>query len=124
MNTFLALRHFHLLMVALTGLIFVVRGGLLLCDSPLLQRAPMRILPHVIYTLLLVSGLALAARVGMQPWIWTKLVLLLVFVALGIVVFKRADSLLQRLSGVLLALLIYAFIASVAMTHSPAGWFG
>lgn len=123
MNTFAALKHFHLLMVALTGLIFLWRGVLLLNDSPRLNSKPLRILPHVIYTLLLVSGLALAHQVGMQAWIWTKLILLFAFVVVGVLVFKRAQSPAARLAGLALALLIYAYIGSVAMTHNPAGWF-
>lgn len=123
MNTYVALKHVHLLLVALTGLIFVLRGVLLLNDSPRLDSKPLRILPHVIYTLLLVSGLALAHQVGMQAWIWAKLGLLFAFVIIGVLVFKRARTPVGRLAGLVLALLIYAYIGSVAMTHNPAGWF-
>lgn len=123
MNTFVALKHVHLLTVALTGLIFLLRGVLLLNDSPRLASKPLRVLPHVIYTLLLISGLGLAHQVGMQAWVWTKLVLLFVFIVVGVLVFKRAQSSVGRLAGLGLALLIYAYIGSVAMTHSPAGWF-
>lgn len=123
MNTFVVLKHVHLLLVALTGLIFLWRGMLLLNDSPRLNSKPLRILPHIIYTLLLISGLALAHQVGMQVWVWTKLVMLFVFVAVGVLMFKCAQSSAGRLAGLALALLIYAYIGSVAMTHNPAGWF-
>ena len=61
------------------------------------------------------------------PWLLTKLVLLLVYIALGSMALKRARSRQLRLYYLLAALLCYGFMLSVALTHSPLGalrWLG
>ena len=118
MNTYLALKHTHLLMVALVGLLFLARGALLLRESPALQGRALRILPHALSLLLLLSGLAMVAEYGRMPgWVAAKLVLLFVFIAVGVVTFKRARSGGARMAGLLLGLVIYAAIVGIAVHH-------
>jgi len=57
---YLALKHLHLICVAVSGSGFALRGFWMLTGSPLLERRWVRIVPHVVDTVLLASAIALA----------------------------------------------------------------
>lgn len=117
----MAFKHVHMLSVALVGLLFLWRSVLLLRESPALQGRALRILPHVFALMLLLSGLAMVAEYGSLPgWVAAKLVLLFVFIAAGVVTFKRAKTRNGRMAGVLAGLLLYGVIVSIAVHHG--GW--
>lgn len=124
---YLALKHTHLLFVFLTLALFVLRGIWLFTQSPLLQKKLAKILPHVFSLFLLVSGVGVSVLLGFtpgnQPWILAKLIALIVFIALGIVTFKASNISIGKASWVL-ALGVYAYIISVAITKSPLGFIG
>lgn len=124
---YIALKHLHLTFVVLALLIFFVRGVLLFINSPLLAKKLLKITPHIINTIMLVSGIVLAVSLGMKPgehpWIMAKLIGLVVFVILGVGVFKVRNKLLQKTLWVG-ALLVFAYIVSVALSKSPLGFLG
>lgn len=120
----MAFKHIHLLSVALLGVLFLLRTVLLLLQSPARQARLLRILPHVLATLALVSGLAMVHQFGMVPaWVMVKLALLFAFILAGTMAFQRADKRSTQLVWVAAGLLIYAFIVSVALTRLPLGLF-
>ena len=65
---YLPLKHFHLLTVAVTALMFILRFSWLLRGSPLLQQRWVRIIPHLNDTLLLVSGVLLVTVTHFYPF--------------------------------------------------------
>ncbi len=125
MNTFLALKHLHMLSVALLGLLFLFRGVLLVNGSALLQARPLRILPHAVSAFLLASGFGMVMVSAALPvWVISKLILLVFFILCGVMAFQRADKRSSQLGWLVLGLLTYAFIASIAVTHQPLGLLG
>lgn len=124
---YLLLKHLHVSCVALSGLGFMLRGGLMLVDSPLRQRRFFRIAPHVVDSLLLSSALALTVVVGQYPfvngWLTAKLLGLLLYIVLGSVALKYGRSLTMRAICLVLALIVFGYIVSVALRHHPAGFF-
>lgn len=124
---YIALKHLHLTFVALALLIFFVRGVLLFINSPLLNKKLLKIAPHIINTIMLVSGILLAVNLGMKPgehpWLMAKLIGLVVFIILGVGAFKVRNVLLQKILWVD-ALVVFAYIVSVAITKSPMGFLG
>lgn len=124
---YLLLKHLHVSCVALSGLGFILRGGLMLVDSPLRQRRFFRIAPHVVDSLLLSSALALTVVVGQYPfvngWLTAKLLGLLLYIVLGSVALKYGRSLTVRAICLFLALIVFGYIVSVALRHHPAGFF-
>lgn len=124
---YIALKHLHLTFVALALLIFFVRGVLLFIHSPLLNKKLLKIAPHIINTIMLVSGILLAVSLGMKPgehsWLMAKLIGLVVFIILGVSAFKVRNVLLQKILWVD-ALVVFAYIVSVAITKSPMGFLG
>jgi uncharacterized membrane protein SirB2 len=123
----IALKHLHLTFVVLALLIFCARGVLLFINSPLLAKKLLKITPHIINTIMLVSGIVLAVSLGMKPgghpWLMAKIIGLVVFIILGVGAFKVRNQLLQKTLWIG-ALLVFAYIVSVAITKNPLGFLG
>ena len=121
--SYLALKHLHVTCVVLSGLGFALRGWWMVHGSPLLKSRAARIAPHVVDTLLLGSALAMAWLSGQYPfaqaWLTAKLCGLLVYIGCGTVALKRGKTFSIRVLFLILALLAYAYIVSVALTRSP-----
>ncbi len=126
-TAYLILKHLHVTCVALSGLGFLLRGGLMLADSPLLQARLLRILPHVVDTLLLASALSLAALLGQYPfvagWLTAKVLGLIAYILSGTVALKRGRTKAVRVLFLILALGCFAYIVSVALSRNPWGFF-
>ncbi len=118
-----ALKGLHLTCVTLTLGGMLLRGGWMLGGSPLLGHRLTRILPHVIDTLLLLSGAALAVLTAqyplVQPWLTAKLLALLVYILLGTIALKRGRTQAVRSLALALALVCFAYILAVALSRSP-----
>lgn len=125
--SYLALKHLHLTCVVLSGTGFFLRGLWMLLDSPLLQRRWVRIAPHLIDTLLLGSAVAMAVLSAQYPfvqdWLTAKVLGLLVYILCGAVALRRGRTKRQRAVFYLLALAVFAWIVSVALTRDPLGLF-
>jgi uncharacterized membrane protein SirB2 len=92
--------------------------------SALLQRRWVRILPHVVDTVLLTCGVILAAVIGPnQPWILTKIVLLIAYIGVGTIAIKRGRTTRGKLTAALIAVAIFAYIVGVAITKNSGSWF-
>ncbi len=72
------LKEFHVGFAYLTLASFVVRGLLSIAESPLRNAKWLRIAPHIIDTLLLAFGIALAVTLSLSPlangWLMAKIV--------------------------------------------------
>jgi uncharacterized membrane protein SirB2 len=124
MTTFEMLRATHVGAVVLTGALFVLRGAWMLRSPERLDRRWVRISPHVVDTVLLASAIAMLWVAGWsptQPWIATKIVALLVYIALGTIALKRGRTRGVRAGAFVAALATFAYIVSVALTKSPVG---
>jgi uncharacterized membrane protein SirB2 len=125
MNYFF-IKHLHMSAAVLSILFFVVRAYWSVTSSGLLQRKFVRIAPHVVDTVLLVCGLILAGMLGaaaMQPWILTKIVLLVLYIGVGTVAIKRGKTATTRGVAAVIAVGIFAYIMGVAIRHDPLSWF-
>lgn len=124
---YLALRDLHIASVALSGLLFLLRGILRLADHPVVNRLWLRALSWAIDIVLLAAGVLLMVALHQYPpaqaWLSVKLLLLVLYVALGLAALKRARSRRGRALALLAALLVYAWMIGIALHHHPAGWF-
>jgi uncharacterized membrane protein SirB2 len=124
---YLTLRHVHITCAILTITLFTFRGLLMLADSPWLGSWVLRTLPHVIDTALLTSALMLATAINQYPfstgWLTTKVVLLVVYIVLGHYAIKGGRTKAIRTVAFVAALLVVAFLVSVARAHNPLGIF-
>ncbi|HSG23744.1 MAG TPA: SirB2 family protein [Azonexus sp.] len=121
--SYLLLKHLHVTCVALSGLGFCLRAWWMLRDSPMLSQRLARIAPHVIDSLLLGSAITMAVMSRqypfLQPWLTAKFFGLLAYILLGMMALKRGKTKAIRTRFLVLALLSYAYIVSVALTRNP-----
>jgi uncharacterized membrane protein SirB2 len=122
---YLLLRHIHITSVALSGVGFFVRGIWMLLDSPLLKQRWVRVVPHIVDTVLLASATALAVISSQYPlaqnWLTAKVVGLVVYVVLGALALRRGKTKAARVAYFVAALLVFGYIVSVAMARNPLG---
>lgn len=119
-----ALKTLHIACVIASGAGFVLRGLLMLAGSPLLRARFVRVAPHVIDTLLLGAGISMAVIAHIsplaQPWLGTKIGVLLAYIVLGSIALKRGRTRSTRVAAFAGALLAYTYIVGVALTRSPS----
>ena len=119
------LRILHVSCATLSLALFVLRGAWRLADSPRLQRRWIRIVPHVIDTVFLGSGIALAIRLEqypfVQPWLTAKVFGLIAYIILGSLAMKGPGRGL-RAAAFVAALATFAWILGVARTRNPLSW--
>jgi uncharacterized membrane protein SirB2 len=124
-DTFLTLRAIHMTCAGVSILGFVVRWIWMLTGSRLLTARITKIVPHIVDTLLLASAIGLVAIVGFganAAWLSAKVAGLIVYIVLGTLALKRGRTKGARAVYGVLAIVVFAFIASVARTHDPAGF--
>ena len=125
--SYLALRNLHVSCVVLSGAGFFLRGLWMFAASPMLNRRWVRVVPHVVDTTLLGSAIALAVISGQYPlaqnWLTAKLVALVCYILCGTMALKRGRSQTVRAVFFVVALTVFAYIVSAAMTRSPLGIF-
>ena len=115
----------HQSAVALSGLGFLVRGIASFRGAKWTQGRLAKTLPHVVDTILLASGVTLAAMLHLNPahtpWLLSKIMGLLLYIALGVVALRPRIGLGIRRPSWVLALVVLAWIASVAVLKTPWG---
>ena len=86
----------------------------------------MRTWPHLIDTLLLLSGLWMAVSLhlhpGNSPWLGAKLLALLIYIALGFVALRLGRTRRIRILAFIGAIACFGYIASVAVTRTAFPW--
>jgi len=122
---YLFVKHLHMTCAVLSGAFFFVRGLWMLADSRQLQRKWVRIAPHVIDTLLLVSAIILVWWSGQLPgeqaWLSAKVIALVLYILLGMVAIRHGRSKPVRSLAFVGALVVFAYILGVAVTRQV--WF-
>lgn len=87
-----AFKHLHLLMVVLSVSLLFIRFGMMLKGSPLLQRKLLKVSPHVVDTLLILSAVALMLIINQYPfvdsWLTEKFIALLAYIALAVMALR------------------------------------
>ncbi len=120
------LKHLHLTAVAISITFFLVRGLGMMIDAKWLQLKVVKILPHIVDTILLVSALLLTVAIQQYPfqeaWLTAKVVGLVIYIGLGLVALKLGRTKAVRVLAFFAALLVFAYIASVAIAHSATPW--
>jgi len=123
---YLLIKHLHVTAAVLSILFFVIRAYWSVSENALLQKKIVKITPHVIDTVLLVCALLLSMMLGAaaaQPWVLTKIVLLIAYIGVGTIAIKRGRTPRTRAIAAVIAVAIFLYIVGVALTHHPASWF-
>ncbi|CAI0821173.1 SirB2 family protein [Serratia ficaria] len=126
MTAYTALKHFHLLTVAISITLFVLRFFWQWRQSAMMSRRWVKIAPHLNDTLLFVSGIALVATFGFYPllgmdsWLTEKLFGVIIYILLGYAALgKKTKSQKLRALAFVLALGCLYLIIKLATTKIP-----
>ncbi|MDD2720874.1 MAG: SirB2 family protein [Gallionella sp.] len=121
--SFMLLKTLHVGCVVVSFALFFLRGLWTLNDSPIMRQRWVRIMPHIVDTLLLTSAIALASIARQYPfvdaWLTAKVLALLLYIILGSLALKHARTPAQRLSLWLAAQAVFGYIVLVAINHNP-----
>ncbi|HNP63935.1 MAG TPA: SirB2 family protein [Woeseiaceae bacterium] len=124
--SYLTVKFLHLVLAALSISGFAVRGYWMMTRSEYLSNRIVRIAPHVVDTVFLISGIWLALTLGTntftQPWLIAKILGLLAYIILGTIALKRGPTMQIRVFAFVGALLAFAYIVGAALFKSPASW--
>jgi len=119
-------KQLHVALALLTAASFAVRGYWMLARSPHLQAPAARWLPHVVDSLLFLTGIAMAVALSVspltQPWFAAKLVAIVVYILLGLIALKRGRTYRHRAIAFTLSLAVLAYVFAVALSRDP--WVG
>ncbi len=118
------LKHSHLTMVGLSIALFLLRAFLLYTWPRALNARWLKVVPHVIDTLLLLSAIGLMLVLEQYPltqhWLTAKVLGLVAYIGFGTVALKRGRNLKTRSLALVATLLSLGYILGVAMTHSAS----
>ncbi len=122
---YLQIRLAHVILVCCSGALFAARGLVAIAGRPWASHPALRWLSYTIDTCLLTAALMLVTILHqypfVQPWLTTKVLLLVVYIVLGAYALRRARTQVARVVAYVAALLVFLFIASVAWRHDPRG---
>ena len=120
------IKSIHMITAIATISAFLLRGYWMMVESERLQLKFIRIAPHIIDTVFLLSGIALIIKMQLnvfsEPWLLAKLVGLVTYIVLGTIAIKRGPTLQIRVIAFVAALATFAYIIGVAVAKSPASW--
>jgi uncharacterized membrane protein SirB2 len=123
---YMILKHLHLAAVTLSISLFLLRGYWMLIGSGWQNRRLIRVIPHLVDTVLLLSAAGLALTLQQYPfvndWLSAKLLALVAYIVLGIIALKRGRSKASRSLAFAAALVTFGYIAWVAVTRDPTPW--
>lgn len=117
---YVTIKHIHITSAMLSGSFFVLRGIWMMRESTMLQNRVVKILPHVVDTILLASALIMVFWSGQYPfvqnWLTVKVFALIAYIVFGTVALKRGRTRSVRVCAFVAAIVVFAYIGLVAMT--------
>jgi uncharacterized membrane protein SirB2 len=120
------LKVIHQSAVAISFAGFFARGVGMLGDAVWVRHRLAKTVPHLVDTVLIVSAVWLAAILRLTPsgapWIAAKIAGLFVYIGIGMVALRFGSTKGIRASAWVLAMLVFAWIVSVAITKDPRGF--
>lgn len=113
-------KHLHLTAILLSVVLFLLRFVLTLRSSDYLHKKWLKILPHIVDTLWLISAIVLCVSLSQYPfvdaWVSEKLLAFVMYFFMVTVALKLAKTLLMRFIGLIGALSWLAYAGMVAVT--------
>ncbi len=120
---YVTLKLIHIGSIVASYCLFFVRGVWMVRGSPLLAQRWVKIVPHVVDSVLLLSAIMLAVLLRQYPfaapWITAKVLALVVYIGLGTVALKRGRTRGARIAAWIAAQCVFGYIVAVALTRNP-----
>ncbi len=113
-----ALKHSHMLFIGISIILFQYRYYLKFRHKSIAKL--LKIVPHINDTLLLITGVTLAVKVGYDPmqhtWLMAKIIALVIYIGFGVVAMRAKG--MKSVTAYLLATLTFIFILMTAFNKS------
>ncbi|HDN27177.1 MAG TPA: hypothetical protein ENG03_08795 [Thioploca sp.] len=128
MHWYLTIKDIHISCVAFAFISFFTRGIWMIQESHWLQMRWVKIVPHLIDTGLLASGIALVLFLHQYPgthtWLTVKLVALLLYIVVGSIALKHGKTKTIRTMAWIGALGVFFYMVVVALKRvaNPLAW--
>jgi uncharacterized membrane protein SirB2 len=120
---YMMMKHLHITAVVLSVLLFVLRFIWLQMDAQVMQRKWVKIVPHIIDTVLLASAITLCILLAQYPfvhgWVTAKVLGVIAYILLGFGALKWAKSKGMQWGTFVLALATIVFTFKVAISKQP-----
>ncbi len=124
--SYLILKYTHVAAVIASFALFFLRGLWMMAAPARLAVRWVRVVPHVIDTVLLGSAIALAATTAqypfVHPWLTAKVLALVLYILLGTVAIRRGRTRRVRIVAWILALGVFGYMVAVARARVPFPW--
>jgi uncharacterized membrane protein SirB2 len=121
--SFATIKIIHIICMVLSYILFSLRGIWMIQGSSLLKLRWVKILPHVIDTILLTSAITLVTMIqqypGLNIWISAKIGALLLYILLGMMAFRFGKTRKIKIISWVLAQIVFFYIVLVALTKNP-----
>ncbi|HTJ55537.1 MAG TPA: SirB2 family protein [Nitrosospira sp.] len=121
--SYAALKMIHVTSVVVSYLLFSLRSMWMMRGSAVLQQRWVKITPHVVDTILLMSAITLAVQIQQDPindsWLSAKVAGLLIYIGLGMTALRFAKTRKMRISAWIAAQAAFLYIVLVALTKNP-----
>jgi len=122
----MTIKLFHISTVFISFLFFTTRFYWMIAKPSLLKAPWVKIFPHVVDSLLLISAIVLTIQISQYPfvdaWLTSKVLALLAYIIIGNIALKRGKSKPIRIVAGIISILIFLFMISVATTKDALGF--
>lgn len=120
--SFTVVKIIHIISVVLSYILFSLRGIWMMQESHFLKQRWVKILPHIIDTILLISAITLVTMIQQYPgfnvWISAKIGGLFLYIILGMTALRFGKTKKIKIISWILAQIIFFYIVLVAITKN------
>lgn len=120
------LKTIHVGFAILTISGFMLRGFWMLTRDSKLDHVIVRVLPHVVDTAFLITGIWLVMLLRLkfmnQGWLLAKLAALVLYIVLGVIALRRGPTMKIRAAAFIAACACFAYIVGAALNKTPLSW--
>lgn len=117
------IKHLHMTFAVISVLLFSIRFLLTWIKSSHLEKKWLKITPHIIDSLLLAFGIALAVQLSLNPlehfWLLEKILAIFAYIFTGLYTLKLAKTRLMQTIGYLGAIGWIMLIVKIATSKAP-----
>jgi len=123
---YLFIKQIHMSLAAISIAGFMLRWFWRMIQSPLAMTRTARVVPHVVDTFFLGTAVLLGTIAwgnALSPvWFGAKITGLVLYILLGMAAMHSAPSVRRSVPAFMAAVLVFAWVVTVAVTKSPLGF--
>lgn len=120
---YLMVKHIHMTAIAVSFLLLVLRFFWVMSNSGMMSKKWVRVVPHVVDTVLLASAITLCVILSQYPlyqgWLTEKIIGLIAYIILGLFALKLGKNKMIKSVAFVGAVAIFAMIGKIAVTKQP-----